>query len=76
MSALDAELDAETHLLESSVAKFTLASHNMESFGHILDETFNAAGCSDELIIGLLGELIYSIKQTHNMHQITNVYIG
>ncbi|XP_035707235.1 coiled-coil domain-containing protein 114 [Folsomia candida] len=55
LSALDAELDAETHLLESSVAKFTLASHNMESFGHILDETFNAAGCSDELIIGLLG---------------------
>lgn len=56
LTGLDKELGSETELLENTIAKLTAADKAMESFGKILDRTFFEAGCSDDMIIGMLGK--------------------
>lgn len=55
LAAMDEELETETAELEATVNKWTETDHNMESFGRLLDEAFNIAGCSNDHIIGILG---------------------
>ncbi|ODN02721.1 Coiled-coil domain-containing protein 63 [Orchesella cincta] len=55
LADFDKKLEEATKNLDDTLKEWTIADKQLEEFGHLLDEAFTLAGCSNAPIVALLG---------------------